>query len=157
MMIGSRVKIGWLALGLMALILCACAITPSPMASATTSVIPSLTTSPTDDSPHFPIPENYQCDQELVLEWPVIDQVVPSPASAGTRVEISGHGGAIRCGNAYDESSRDFDVFLDDESVGSINCYVNHCEGSVILPENLEQGSHWLTIGPEEDFALEVQ
>jgi hypothetical protein len=110
-----------------------------------------------DVAPRFPIPEDYQCDQELILEWPVIDQAVPMPASAGSQVEIAGHGGAIRCGNSYDESSRDFDVFLGDELVGSLNCYVNHCEGVVTLPDDLAPGMSSLIIGPNAEFNLEIQ
>jgi hypothetical protein len=93
----------------------------------------------------------------LTLEWPIIDDVAPAPATSGSQIEIRGHGGVIRCGNAYDESSRDFDVYLDDEVVGTINCYVNHCEGTVELPVELEQGSYSLSVGPDSEFLLEVQ
>ncbi len=70
---------------------------------------------------------------------------------------LVGHGGAIRCGNAYDESSRDFNVFLEEQPVGSLNCYVNHCEGEVHLPEDLEPGDYRLIVNPQEPYVLEVQ
>lgn len=112
---------------------------------------------PTQTGPTFPVPTTYQCEETLVLEWPVIESVTPDPASPGSIVEVVGHGGVIRCGNAYDESSRDFNVFLDEQRIGTINCYVNHCQGEVQLPAGLEPGDYSLDVSPQESYVLKVQ
>jgi hypothetical protein len=146
----------WLILGLV-LLASGCTTTQTASPSPTLEVEGSPVVTPTQEIPYFPIPTSYVCDESLILDWPVLDSVIPIPAEPGSTLQLAGHGGAIRCGNAYDESSRDFDVYLDDERVGSINCYVNHCEGTIDLPQDLEKGTYILSIGPEDEYELEVQ
>lgn len=122
-----------------------------------TSSPSSPTSAPTEEPRSFPVPEDYRCDQDLNFEWPVIDAVLPSPAEAGSQIAIDGHGGAIRCGNAYDESSRDFDVYIEGEVIGTVNCYVNHCQGDLDVPVDLEPGTYSLSIGPDYEYAFDVQ
>lgn len=133
--------------------------TPNGPASASPTIetSPAAPLTPTHEIPYFPIPAGYDCGESIVLEWPIIDDVIPNPASPGSAIEILGHGGAIRCGNAYDESSRDFEIYLDELRLGTVNCYVNHCEGTVDLPGSLEQGTYSLSIGPEQEYELVIQ
>lgn len=149
-------RAAWFGMGLALTVLLGCTTPASPTPVSTSSVTSLPSVVPTHERPYFPIPDGYQCDQEIILEWPVIDEVLPRPAIPGAQIEIAGHGGAIRCGNAYNESSRDFDVYLDDEPVGTINCFVNHCEGSLDIPSDLESGTYSLRIGPNQEFALQV-
>ena len=142
---------------LTALSLSGCITSTQPATTSPTDGHESETPEDSELAPSFPIPTNYQCDETLVLEWPEIDNVMPDPARAGSTVELVGHGGVIRCGNAYDESSRDFDVLLDGQRVGSINCYVNHCEGTVHLPDDLDPGDYGLQVAEDDFFMLEVQ
>jgi hypothetical protein len=135
------------------------ACTKSTQAAATPAPNGSETEPPEDSQlvPAFPIPTDYQCDETLILDWPVIDSATPDPAGPGSTVELVGHGGVIRCGNAYEESSRDFDVLLEGRRIGSINCYVNHCEGTILLPDDLDPGDYDLQVAEDDYFVLGVQ
>ena len=64
-------------------------------------------------------------------------------ATAGTTLAISGSGGYVeRPDGLYDESSRDFVVYFDGAAAGSLNCYVNRCEGDVAIPAEATEGEH---------------
>ena len=62
-------------------------------------------------------------------------------------MKIEGHGGYLFTPPGYyNESSHSFEIFFDDEPVGSINCYANSCRGSVTLPEGTKPGEHALAV-----------
>ena len=86
-----------------------------------------------------------QCLQEQVL--PKILEIQPVVIKPGSEVKISGSGGYIKdsCGG-YVEGSQVFKLYLDDEPMAELSCYVNHCEGKLVLPENIAVGSHCLGV-----------
>jgi hypothetical protein len=54
------------------------------------------------------------------------------------------------------ESARDFELYFDDELVGSINCMVNHCEVDFTIPLEALPGNHTISIegGSNLDFLV---
>lgn len=103
----------------------------SPQAGASTSTtLPSLT-------PTVP------CEQTVIL--PQITEIQPTQPLPGNEVTVIGSGGYIQdtCGG-YIEGAREFMLFLDSEIVGNFSCYVNRCEASIVLPDNIAIGPHCL-------------
>jgi 3D (Asp-Asp-Asp) domain-containing protein len=86
-----------------------------------------------------------QCVQEQVL--PKILKIEPVVIKPGSEVKISGSGGYLKdsCGG-YFEGSQVFKLYLDNEPMAELSCYVNHCEGNLVLPENIAVGSHCLGV-----------
>ena len=93
----------------------------------------------------FPGTPTVQCVQEEVL--PKIEEIQPAEIKPGTEVTIRASGGYLRdsCGG-YNESSRTYKIYLDNEPVADLSCYVNHCEGKFRLAESTGPGSHCLGV-----------
>ena len=93
----------------------------------------------------FPGTTTVQCVQEEVL--PKIEEIQPAEIKPGTEVTIRASGGYLRdsCGG-YNESSRTYKIYLDNEPVADLSCYVNHCEGKFRLAESTGPGSHCLGV-----------
>jgi hypothetical protein len=85
------------------------------------------------------------CEQTLVP--PVIMEIQPAEPAAGSEINIIGSGGYIRdtCGG-YFEGAREFRLYLDDEPIGELACYVNRCESKLTLPGRLAVGPHCLSV-----------
>jgi len=79
--------------------------------------------------------------QEEVL--PKIEEIQPAEIKPGSEVTVIASGGYLRdnCGG-YNEGSRVYKIYLDDEPYADLSCYVNHCEGKFVLPESIAAGSH---------------
>jgi hypothetical protein len=86
-----------------------------------------------------------QCEQELVP--PQITEVLPAQAIPGGEITVIGSGGYLRdtCGG-YVEGSKVFKLYLNNEPIGDLSCYVNHCEGKLTLPSTVSIGSHCLSV-----------
>jgi hypothetical protein len=97
---------------------------------------------------------------ELDMEWPTLEKVDPSPAIIGQEVKIVGRGGyqeiETEAGTGYDESYRTFQLYLDDEAIGEIGCYVNRCEAELILPIDLEPGQHEFSVEGGSSITISV-
>ena len=82
--------------------------------------------------------------------WPLLEAVEPSPATIGAELRIIGQGGyrlfESEGGGGYDESYREFRLFLEGEEIGKLGCYVNRCEGEIVLPADLNPGKYELSV-----------
>jgi hypothetical protein len=93
----------------------------------------------------FPSEAATRCVQEEV--FPKITQVQPPQITPGAEILLVASGGYLKdsCGG-YNESARTYPVYLDDEPAGELQCYVNHCEGKLRLPERTGVGRHCLGV-----------
>ena len=128
-------------------------ITPEPIPVTETPVKPGTDPTPTStqtpDQPptSTPTPGANQDSPKAEIVWPTLKTVDPELLPPGGTVKIEGHGGYLFTPPGYyNESSRSFEIFFDDEPVGSINCYANSCRGSVTLPEGAKPGEHALAV-----------
>ena len=116
-----------------------------PAASDASSAFDSSTqVSLTESTPSVETPA---CTEETV--FPIITDVQPSPAQPGSEITITGTGRYVQdsCGG-INESARSFQLYLDDEPVGDLSCYVNHCESKISLASSIESKSHCLSTQP---------
>jgi hypothetical protein len=92
-------------------------------------------------------PTATECPWELIP--PAFTQIEPNLVSPGEQFKLVSSGGYLRdsCGG-INESVRSFDVYLDDQPIGEIMCYVNHCEGDFILPPDTQAGTHCISTRP---------
>jgi hypothetical protein len=139
--------------------------TPTPVIPSSTPAQPTPTLTPTPVVPTLtpmPVPPTLTSDLpdyasgELVS--PVLHHVEPAQAAPGDEITVIGSGGYVRdnCGG-YDESARDFELYFDDQPVGSIGCYVNHCQASLTIPANAAPGSHCISVAePGCDIDLQI-
>ena len=88
--------------------------------------------------------ETPACTEKTVP--PIIADVQPSPALPGSEITIIGTGGYIQdsCGG-INESARSYKLYLDDELVGDLLCYVNRCETIITLAGSIASKSHCLS------------
>ncbi len=109
---------------------------PVPPALDNSTRVPSI--NPT------PLVEPTVCAEKIVL--PVITEIQPSPVLPGSEITVMGRGGYIQdsCGG-YNESARSFKLYLDDEPVGDLQCYVNHCETKIKLAGSITLAEHCLS------------
>jgi hypothetical protein len=93
----------------------------------------------------FPATAATQCVWEELL--PKIEQIEPDEVRAGTEVTVVASGGYLRgsCGGV-NESARTYQLFFDDEPVGDLACYVNHCEGKFVLRASVTAGRHCMGV-----------
>ncbi len=93
----------------------------------------------------FPGTPTPTCDRMEVL--PQITSVQPDDLKAGVEVKVSARGGYFQdtCG-AYDESARTYQIYVDDEPVADLQCYVNHCEGKFVLAQSVTPGVHCMGV-----------
>jgi hypothetical protein len=104
-----------------------------------------------------PLVETPACTEETV--FPIITDVLPSPAQPGSEITITATGGYIQdsCGG-INESARSFQLYLDDELVGDLSCYVNHCEAKINLQGSIESKLHCLSTQPGVcEFQFQVE
>jgi hypothetical protein len=91
---------------------------------------------------------------------PVLVEIDPDEASPGEEVKVLGSGGYTLwhngCVEGINESARDFELYFDDELVGSINCMVNHCEVDFTIPLEAFPGNHTISLegGSSLDFLV---
>ena len=104
--------------------------------------------SPGQVTPPSLLTPTMECDQELVL--PQITEIQPAQPGPGEEITVIGSGGYLQdtCGG-FSEGSRDFTLYLDQEPAGSLSCYVNRCEGKLVLPAALSTGKHCLSVEPD--------
>ncbi len=132
-----------ISLGIFILALQSCA---SAGVQPTSSPVPHALDNSTRVTPINPTPlvETPACNEQMVL--PVIKEIQPSPVIPGSEITITGRGGYIQdsCGG-YNESARSFKLYLDDEPVGDLQCYVNHCETKIKLANSITLAEHCLS------------
>ncbi len=100
-----------------------------------------------------------QCVQKLVL--PTITEVQPARITPGSKIKVIGRGGYLQdsCGG-YNESSRNFKLYIDQQPTADLNCYVNRCEVETELAPALAPGTHCLSVekdGCEYKLQIETQ
>jgi hypothetical protein len=128
------------------------AITPTPMPPTSTPKpsdtpippTPTDTPAPTNTPQLTPFVEPPSCTEKTVL--PIIADVQPSPALPGSEITITGAGGYLQdsCGG-INESARSFKLYLDNEPVGDLLCYVNRCETKINLAGSIVSKSYCLS------------
>jgi hypothetical protein len=89
----------------------------------------------------FPATSTFQCVQEEVL--PKIRDIRPTEIAPGSEVTVSGSGGYFRdsCGGT-NEGARAYKIYLDNEPIADLLCYINHCEGKFVLADSIAIGPH---------------
>ncbi len=120
---------------------CASAVVP-PTASP---VFPTLENSTQVSSlTSTPLVETPTCTETMVL--PILTDIQPSPVLPGSEITITGRGGYTQdsCGG-INESARSFQLYLDNEPVGDLLCYVNHCEAKITLASSMALEEHCLS------------
>ncbi len=122
--------------------------TPLPMApTAIAPVTPLAQSSPTPLVAGTPTPSGCLPGEHAEMVWPRLTELQPPQAKAGSTVKVIGSGGYIRCGQGgYNESARNFQLYLDDKPIISLVCYVNHCENSFTIPVNTSAGTHVISV-----------
>jgi len=101
-------------------------------------------TSAVTDTPQPVLTATVPCEQELIL--PQIMEIEPAQAKPGSEITVIGSGGYIQdsCGGNL-EGARQFGLYLDNDYVSDLTCYVNYCEGKLVLPDTLSAGLHCLS------------
>jgi hypothetical protein len=152
-------------LGTIFLLLVACELTnpaPTPATATLTPItvptrLPTLT--PTASMPLQPggaaipsptpalsatAPEALNCVDELVP--PQLVETEPTQITPGTELRVMGTGGYLlnSCGG-FNESARNFPLYLDDQRVGELGCYINYCGGRFTLPGKTQPGAHCIS------------
>lgn len=109
--------------------------TPGPPTRTATSLSSTLTSTP----------KRSDCTWEEVS--PRLHEVQPAEAAPGDEITVIGSGGYFRdnCGG-YNESSRTFQLYFDDELGGALVCYVNHCEAKLTIPTGASPGFHCISV-----------
>jgi hypothetical protein len=92
--------------------------------------------------------------------WPQLELIDPSPAIIGEKVTVVGRGGYLEieteAGIGYDESSRSFQLYLVGDEVGEIVCFVNRCEGEIVIPAELVSGKYELSAEGGSNLTIDV-
>src|SRR5688572_30900147 len=90
-----------------------------------------------------------ECEQEEVP--PQITEVQPAQIVPGSEISVIASGGFTRdtCGGFF-EGAKDFKLYLDNETVGNLSCYINRCEEKFILSGSISAGTHCLSVQTDE-------
>ena len=76
-------------------------------------------------------------------------------------MEIRGTGGFLywnnECGEFRNESARDFQLFFDDEPLGSITCYAHTCLAELTIPADAAPGIHTISVEGGSSTELQVE
>lgn len=108
--------------------------------------------------PPLPTPQPSECSPEDVeIIWPELQAVQPEQVAPGAEIKIIGSGGfQIECGDFYNESHRLFTVYFNQDQVGMLSCMVNHCEGMILLPEDLQPGVYKISTEGGSQIEIEI-
>ena len=93
---------------------------------------------------------------------PSLLRLRPTEVVPGSEIELEGTGGHIELRTAdgsrigFIESSTSFPVFLADETIGSIKCFVNTCRGTVTIPQETLPGNHQISVEGGSSLTLTV-
>ena len=138
---------------------------PSPTAvpAATATPVATETPAPTAAAPS-PTPEVFAISPEAtqVPIAPSLLRLRPTEVAPGAEIELEGTGGHIELRTAdgsrigFIESSTSFPVFLADETIGTINCFVNTCRGTVTIPQETLPGDYKISVEGGSSLALTV-
>ena len=97
---------------------------------------------------------------ESQMIWPQLETVEPSVAAIGEEILIVGNGGYLQFESeaaiGYDESYRTFQLYLDGEEIGKLGCFVNRCEGEIIVPNELEPGKYELSVEGGSSITIDI-
>lgn len=123
--------------------------TPTPLQISATNIPASPAINPPAPlaTPTTAMPEFTQ-----VTVFPSLSIIEPGEALPGQDIKVQGSGGLIELrkpdgsGAGYIESTRSFELFLDGQAVGSIQCHVNVCDGSFTLPVGAQPGDHEVSV-----------
>ncbi len=74
-------------------------------------------------------------------------EIRPAQIMPGSEVTVIASGGYFRdtCGG-YNEGSRIYKIYLDNEPIADLSCYINHCEGKFVLSDSIAVGSHCMGV-----------
>src|SRR5688572_6680601 len=117
------------------------AITLALLAACTPAATPTVAPpEPPTTAPPTLAPSTPACTEEVV--WPQLSGVQPAEIAPGGTVTVTASGGYRRCGDAYNESARDFALTLGAQPIGTLSCYVNHCQATLVVPADAAVGEH---------------
>jgi len=89
--------------------------------------------------------------------WPTLTELQPAQTLPGERVRVIGSGGyLVDSQGGYNESYRTFTLYFDDEEVSAVGCYVNRCEGELIVPTSALSGTHQISTEGGSHLAVQV-
>jgi hypothetical protein len=107
-------------------------------------------------------PESPDCMSEEWAEtvWPQLYEVQLTETASRAEIKVVGSGGYLywggKCGQRYDESDRSFQLTFDGEPVGSMACYVNHCEATLGFPADALLGTHTVSVEGGSSITAQV-
>jgi hypothetical protein len=123
------------------------------------SVLVGCATAPTIETPTQPSTQQdeFPCAWEDAFPtetaqviWPELAPIKTEGAAPGDELEIIAVGGYLQwdneCGESVNESARTFQLYFDDEPAGTIQCYVNTCRGTIVIPAGTSPGAHKLSV-----------
>jgi hypothetical protein len=94
---------------------------------------------------------------QSTLVPPTLLQVEPPQVIPGEQVRVIGKDGYLFIPpNGYNESARDFPIYFDNKPIGSISCYVNHCEGKISIPQDAMPGAHQISVEGGSHISLQL-
>jgi hypothetical protein len=98
--------------------------------------------------------------EEGKVVWPEFDSIEPAQTVGGSKLSIEGHGGYVQRevegSTMYDETYRTFKLYLDGEEIGIFACFVNRCEGEVVIPAGTESGEHEISVEGGAIIQIEI-
>ena len=97
--------------------------------SATSTETGNLVATPTNPGP--------------ILVWPTLETLQPAQTAPGNEILVTGWGGYwFLPPGGYIESYRTFELYFDSQPLSTIGCYVNYCQGNLVVPPNAALGTH---------------
>jgi hypothetical protein len=98
--------------------------------------------------------------EEAFVAWPSLLPIEVESVMPGDELEIVATGGYLRwdneCRKSINESAREFRVYIDDEPVGNISCFVNVCRVTITIPVDTSPGTHSLSVEGGSSLEIEV-
>ena len=117
-------------------------------ACAETPPAPSPSPTGTSSSPASPA---------ATVVWPILTELQPAQALPGEQVRVMGSGGyLVDSQGGYHESYRTFALYFDGQEVSVVGCYVNWCEGELIVPTSALSGAHQISTEGGSHLAVQV-
>ena len=129
--------------------------TAMPAATATLS----MATKPSTTGPE--VSEDLTAPTQVPIP-PSLTQLRPQEGVPGAEIEVYGSGGHIELRTTdgkvtgYIESSTSFALFFDGQPVGSVDCFVNTCRGTMTVPGDATPGNHQISVEGGSSRVLRV-
>jgi hypothetical protein len=80
------------------------------------------------------------------LVYPTLMELDPAQLAPGQEVTVVGTGGYVKLGEqGYNESAREFALYIDGRALDSMTCYVGMCTATVTVPADVAPGTYQIS------------